>query len=158
MVQNSHFYTILKPNFFIKSKINERKTANNEYWCIFFGPRMSKIADKKSSNNEDCLYLKTKTRLGSISSTNALHTAFALVNPKSVKRYWQLNWVFMLWGATGVKAAPKYVDEIDPWSNWNWKKCQRSFTYFGSNWPMSELSWEIVREEEKTMKSGLPKI
>jgi len=36
------------------------------------------------------------------------------VDPKSVKRHWQLDWVLTLWGATGVKAACKYVDEIDP--------------------------------------------
>jgi len=44
---------------------------------------------------------------------NFLCTAFTFVDPKSVKRYWQLDWVLTLWGATGVKAARKYGDEID---------------------------------------------
>ncbi len=45
---------------------------------------------------------------------NVLCTAFTCIDPKSVKRYWQLDWVLTLWGATGVKAVRKYVDEIDP--------------------------------------------
>jgi len=45
---------------------------------------------------------------------NILRTAFAPVDPKSVKRYWQLDWILTLLGATGVKAVRKYVDEIEP--------------------------------------------
>ncbi len=45
-----------------------------------------------------------------------LRTAFLLKDPKSVKRYWRLDWVLMLLGATGVKAVRKYVGEIEPWS------------------------------------------
>jgi len=40
---------------------------------------------------------------------------FAPVDPKSVKRYWQLDWILTLLGATGVKAVRKYVGEIEPW-------------------------------------------
>ncbi len=29
------------------------------------------------------------------------------LDPKSVKRYWRLDYVLTLWGATGVKAAQK---------------------------------------------------
>ncbi len=46
---------------------------------------------------------------------NILPTAFTGVDPKSVKRYWWLDWVLTHWGATDVKAAHKYVDEINPW-------------------------------------------
>jgi len=45
---------------------------------------------------------------------NVLHTAFTHKDPKSVKR-WQLDLILTLLGATGVKAACKYVDEIGPW-------------------------------------------
>jgi len=45
---------------------------------------------------------------------NVLWAAFAPVDPKSVKRYWQLDWILTLLGATGVKAVRKYVGEIDP--------------------------------------------
>ncbi len=44
---------------------------------------------------------------------NVLLAAFAPVDPKSVKRYWQLDWIFTILRATGVKAARKNVDEID---------------------------------------------
>jgi len=44
------------------------------------------------------------------------HTAFTLVDPKSVKRYRWLDWVLTLWGATAAKVSRKYVDEIDPWT------------------------------------------
>jgi len=40
---------------------------------------------------------------------NILRAAFAPVDPKSVKRYWQLDWILTLLGATGVKAVRKYV-------------------------------------------------
>jgi len=55
----------------------------------------------------------------SVNFINVLvQAAFACTDPKSVKRYWLLDWVLMLWGATGVKAVRKYVDEIDP----RWRK------------------------------------
>ncbi len=50
---------------------------------------------------------------------NVLHTAFTSVDPKSVKRYWQLDWVLTLWGATGIKDVHKYVDGIDNWSQFH---------------------------------------
>ncbi len=45
---------------------------------------------------------------------NVLRSAFTLVDPESVKRYWQLDWILTLLGATGVKAVRKYVGEIEP--------------------------------------------
>jgi len=53
-----------------------------------------------------------------INFINVLRTAFALVDPKSVKRYWQLDWILTLLGATGVKAVRKYVGKINPWSGY----------------------------------------
>jgi len=46
--------------------------------------------------------------------TNVLCASFTLVDPKSVKRHWQLDWILALLGAMGVKAACKHVGEIDP--------------------------------------------
>ncbi len=37
--------------------------------------------------------------------TSVLCTAFALVDPKRVKLYWQLDWILTLLGAAGVKAV-----------------------------------------------------
>jgi len=45
---------------------------------------------------------------------NVLRAAIAPVDPKSIKRYLQLEWILTLLRATGVKAAPKYVREIEP--------------------------------------------
>ncbi len=42
-----------------------------------------------------------------------LQADFTPVDPKSVKRYWQLDWILTLLGDTGVKAVRKYVDEIN---------------------------------------------
>jgi len=53
--------------------------------------------------------------LSGLNFINGLRTTFTRIDPKSVKRYWQLDWVLTLWEATGVKAVLKYVDEIDPW-------------------------------------------
>jgi len=47
-------------------------------------------------------------RLG-LNFVNILCTAFTCIDPKIVERYWQLDWVLTLWGATGVKAVHKYV-------------------------------------------------
>ena len=38
------------------------------------------------------------------------------VDHKSVKRYWQLDWILTLLGATGIKAVGKSVGEIEPMS------------------------------------------
>jgi len=49
---------------------------------------------------------------------NVLRTAFTLVGPKSVKRYWQLDWVITLWGTTGVKAVRRTLMKSSPgWNN-----------------------------------------
>ncbi len=45
---------------------------------------------------------------------NVLRTAFTLVGPKSVKRYWQLDWVLTLWGTTGVKAVRRTLMKSSP--------------------------------------------
>ncbi len=56
---------------------------------------------------------------------NVLRTAFTHADPNSVKRYWQLNWNFTLWGSACVKA----VHEC--W--WNW----------ASDWPANgKVRWE----------------
>jgi len=43
---------------------------------------------------------------------NILRAAFAPVDPKSIKRYWQLDWILTLLWATGIEL--KYVGEIEP--------------------------------------------
>jgi len=48
---------------------------------------------------------------------NVLLTAFTLVGPKSVKRYWRLEWVLTLWGATGVKAVGRTLMKSSPGVN-----------------------------------------
>jgi len=48
---------------------------------------------------------------------NVLRTAFTLVGPKSVKRYWRLDWVLMLWGTTGVKAVRRTLMKSSPGVN-----------------------------------------
>jgi hypothetical protein len=53
--------------------------------------------------------------LGSL--INVLRAAFTLVDPESVKRYWQLDWVLTLWGATGVKALPRTLMKSGPGVN-----------------------------------------
>jgi len=50
-----------------------------------------------------------------VNFTNVLEAALMCSSPKSVKRYWQLNWIFTLSGSAHVKAAHIYVGEIDPW-------------------------------------------
>ncbi len=50
---------------------------------------------------------------------NVLRAAFAPVDPKRVKRYWQLDSILTLLGATGVKAASKYVGKIEPYAQFH---------------------------------------
>ncbi len=51
--------------------------------------------------------------------------------PPKCKRYWRLDWVLTLWGATGVKAARKYVDEIDPCYFYDFSRLVRSVANHG---------------------------
>ena len=44
---------------------------------------------------------------------NVPSTAFAPIDPNSVKRYCQFDWILMLLGDTCIKAVCKNVDEID---------------------------------------------
>ncbi len=61
-----------------------------------------------------------------------LRAAFVPVDPKSVKRYLQLDWILTLLGATSVKTILKYVGEIEPrcllFDNW----IQTAFTHHSS--------------------------
>jgi len=61
-------------------------------------------------------YVKERGKPG-LNFINILRNA--LTHPKSVKRFWRLDWVLTLWEATGVKAARKNVDEIDPRSRFH---------------------------------------
>jgi len=65
-----------------------------------------------------------RRRMPGVNFINVLQAAFAPVDPKSIKRYWQLDWILTLLGATSIKAVCKYVDEIEP-------RCQfhQHFTY-----------------------------
>jgi len=69
---------------------------------------------------------------------NVLRAAFVPVDSKSVKRYWQLDWILTLLGATGVKAARKYVGEIEPWSS-----------YFTMHWFRNSLFSAHMTENKK---------
>jgi len=50
---------------------------------------------------------------------NILRAAFAPVDPKSVKRYWQLDWILTLLEATGVKAVRKNM-LVKSTPDWKW--------------------------------------
>jgi len=50
----------------------------------------------------------------SVNFINVLRAAFAPVDPKREKRYWQLYGILKLLGAMGVKAVSNYVGEIKP--------------------------------------------
>jgi len=84
-------------------------TSGRQGW---FGE--TKPEQNKESWNKLC-YLSIYYLLNSsVNFINALRGAFAPVDPKSVKRLWQLDWILTLLGATGVKAVHKYVGEIEP--------------------------------------------
>jgi len=48
---------------------------------------------------------------------NILRPAFMLTDPKSAKRYWQLNWIFTLLESARVKAACKMMMNLTPGGN-----------------------------------------
>jgi len=43
-----------------------------------------------------------------------IRAAFTLADPKSVKRYWWLNWIFTLLGFERVKAAHRMLMKLTP--------------------------------------------
>ncbi len=45
---------------------------------------------------------------------NVLHTAFTLVDPKSIKRYWRLDWVLTLSGSTSSKDVRRMLIKVTP--------------------------------------------
>jgi len=48
---------------------------------------------------------------------NILRTAFTLVDPESIKRYWWLNCIFCAFGIYEHKSCMLNIDEIDPRSD-----------------------------------------
>jgi len=74
--------------------------------------------DDNLTNFYDVIFRRDQSGDGSASAcvnfANILRTAFTHVDPKSVKRYWQVDLVLTFWGAMGAKTSRKYVDEIDP--------------------------------------------
>jgi len=57
---------------------------------------------------------------------NNLWTAFTHTDPKSAKRYWNLDRIFTLLGSARVKAFCKYFVKIDPWPT-SWPLQNESF-------------------------------
>jgi len=75
-------------------------------WLVFLGKDSTKFSNSVSRTSA----------FGSsgVNFINILCTAFKRVDPKSVKRYWQLDWVLMLWGAMGVKAVRRTLMKLTP--------------------------------------------
>jgi len=48
----------------------------------------------------------------SVNFINVICAAFMPADPKSVKRYWLLNWIFTLLGSEGVKAAHRTLAKL----------------------------------------------
>jgi len=113
-------------------------TNNHVIWCQLKEPRtlasMNIIKNKQYLMHitESVRWLLHLLKIRSnkwrprVNFINVLRAAFAPVDPKSVKRYWQLDWILTLLGATGVKAVRKYVGEIDPQSQFH-KRSTSSF-------------------------------
>ncbi len=57
---------------------------------------------------------KKQAATSGVNFINVLHTAFTLVDPESVKRYWWLNYIFWAFGIYEHKSCMLNVDEIDP--------------------------------------------
>jgi len=45
---------------------------------------------------------------------NVSGAAFVPVDPKSIKRYWQIDWILLLLGATGVKVIRNMLVKLSP--------------------------------------------
>ena len=69
--------------------------------------------------------------------------AFAQVDPKSVKRYWQLGRILMLLGAMLVKGFCKDVGEIDSWSLRRSSMHERSFNRIRGCLKEKDKKWRI---------------
>ncbi len=100
--------------------------TNNLYFELYFNPQISYISlmvCKKTyfkiifgaplMASEAQNLFKENCR-PSVNFTNVLCPAYTLVDPKTVKRCWQLDWILTLLGAAGIKVACKHVGEINP--------------------------------------------
>ncbi len=79
--------------------------------------RRCRLANRRDRWCKSCSSHHSSTP--AVNFINVLRAAFAPVDPKCVKRYWQLDWILTLLGATGVKAVHKYVGEIEPWGQFH---------------------------------------
>jgi len=60
------------------------------------------------------IYERTLTPVLKLNFINVLRTAFTLADPKSVKRYWGLDWVLTLLGSACVKAVCRMLMKLTP--------------------------------------------
>jgi len=90
-------------SFYARKSRMRKKQSSQQCHLTLLGPTGVKAAH----------WMLMKSTLG-INFINVLWAAFVPVDPKSVKRYWQLDWILTLLGVTGVKAVHKYVGEIEP--------------------------------------------
>ncbi len=51
--------------------------------------------------------------LSRLNFTNRLHAAFESIDPKSTKRHWWLEYIFVLLGSAHLKAACNHVSKIE---------------------------------------------
>ncbi len=75
-----------------------------------------------------------------------------LIDPKSVKRYWQLDWILTLLGATHIKALRKFVGEIDT-------RRQNKFKFSGWQEPSRRSSYlaQMVSRRRKCRQWNVDK-
>ncbi len=74
---------------------------------------LEKICPKYFCTNEAASKTLMKLTHG-LNFINVLHTALELVDPKSVKRFWQFDWILMLLGAMCAKAACRMLMKLTP--------------------------------------------
>jgi len=103
-------YTAKMQNFQSQSKCWFKRTKT----LIKFAQNLSrKMVSLQTSNFKIHWSSLTNARPG-VNFINILSKAFVCTEPKSVKRYWQLDWILMLLGATRVKADQRKLMKLTP--------------------------------------------
>ncbi len=90
---------------------------------------------------------------------NVLRTAFALVDPKNVKRYWGFDWILTLLGSMSVKAVHRMLMKFSPGVNFiNVYLCIFCTKFWHQSWNITRKSCQKGPLCEKRVRLMLMKL
>jgi hypothetical protein len=134
-----YYYQVKKElsEFALKFDLSDKKSGKIKELLSQFSLPPNRVllrsVCRMRSSEEESIVLELRQITPGVNFITVLRAAFAPLDPKSIKRYWQLDWILMLLRATGAKAGRKTMmkltaDQVGIVERHNWRYSQVSIS------------------------------